>query len=109
MHGIRNSVFNQYLDCTDCMGTTRVSDVFDIAFGSWPQQMWIAYRCPTCATVNHIAVRPNTVTEGYIDGAPEPCLVPTRTIGVPSMRVTATNNGIQIRALNLSWNILASA
>ena len=105
MQEIPKSVLNQYLDC---MGTTLVSDAFDIASRSWPQQMWIAYHCPTCGTVNHFALRPNTITQGYLDGAPGPCLVPTRTIDIPKLSVAATRDGIEIKTLNLSWNIPAS-
>ncbi len=108
MSEIPNSVLNQYLDCTDCMGTTKVSEAYDIAFKSWPQQMWIAYRCPTCETVNHIALKSNTITQGYIDGAPGPCHIPTRNIDIPKLSVAATTDGIRIKTLNVSWNIPAS-
>ncbi|EMI24360.1 hypothetical protein [Rhodopirellula europaea] len=103
------SVLNQYLDCTDCMGTTLLSDAFDIAFQSWPQQMWIAYRCPTCETVNHLGLNRDLVTQGYLDGAPGPCLVPTRQIHVEQLSVTAKSGGLTIKTLNLSWSIPASS
>ena len=90
------------------MGTTLASDALDIAFKSWPQQMWIAYHCPTCDTVNHIALKSNAITQGYIDGAPGPCHIPTRTIDIPNLSVVANADGIRIKTLNLSWNIPAS-
>ena len=106
---IPHSVLNQYLDCTDCMGTTLVSHAFDIAFKSWPEQMWIAYRCPACDTVNHIALKSNTITQGYIDGAPAPCHVSTRIIDIPRLAVSGKRDGSHIKTLNLSWNIPASS
>ena len=108
MSQIPNSVLNQYLDCTDCMGSTLVSDALDIAFKSWPQQMWIAYRCPTCNTVNHIALKSNSITQGYLDGAPGPCHIPTRTIDIPKLMVASKSDRILIKTLNLSWNIPAT-
>ena len=105
MSEIPNSVLNQYLDCTRCMGTTLVSEAFDIAFQSWPQQMWIAYRCPTCENVVHIALKQDEVTQGYIDGAPGPCHIPTRTIDIPNLSVSAKPDGIRIKTLNLAWHI----
>ena len=106
---IPNSVLNQYLDCMDCMGTTLVSEAFDIAFKSWPQQMWIAYHCPTCDAVNHIALKSSAITQGYIDGAPGLCHIPTRVIDIPKLSITATPDGIRIKTLNLSWDIPASS
>jgi len=106
---IPNSVLNQYLDCTHCMETTLVSDAFDLAFKSWPQHMWIAYHCPTCDAVNHIALKSNTIAQGYLDGAPSPCHISTRMIDIPKLSVAGKRDGIQINALNLSWNIPASA
>jgi hypothetical protein len=91
------------------MGTTLVSDAFEIAFQSWPQQIWIAYRCPTCETVNHLALKRDVITQGYIDGAPGPCHIPTRTIHIPNLLVVAKTEGIQIKTLNLSWKISATA
>lgn len=106
---IPNSVLNQYLDCSDCVGTLRVSDAFGIAFSFWPQQMWIAYRCPTCDTVNHIALKSNSITQGYLNGAPDLLLIPTRTIHIPNLSLRSTNDGIQIKTLNLSLSIPASS
>ena len=103
-----NSVLNQYLDCTDCMGNTLLSDAFDIAFQSWPQQMWIAYRCPTCDAVNHLGLQRDSVTQGYIDGGPAPCLIPTRQLPIPKLSVTGKPGGIAMKNLNLSWHISAS-
>jgi len=103
------SVLNQYLDCTDCMGTTLLSDAFDIAFKSWPQQMWIAYRCPTCDTVNHLGLQRDSVAQGYLDGAPGPSLVPTRQLLVDELSVAAKPDGITVKNLNLSWHIPASS
>ena len=100
-----NSVLNQYLDCTDCMGNTLLSDAFDIAFQSWPQQMWVAYKCQTCDTVNHLGLHRDTVTQGYLDGAPSPCLIPTRQLSIEKLSVAAKSDGITIKNLNLSWHI----
>ena len=108
MTEIPKSVLNQYLDCTDCTGTTLVSDAFDMAFKSWPQQMWIGYRCPACDAVNHLSLASNTVVQGYIDGAPGLCHHPTRTIQIPKLSVTATTDAIRIKTLNLTWSISAS-
>ncbi|MEM6472672.1 MAG: hypothetical protein AAF802_24135 [Planctomycetota bacterium] len=103
------SVLNQYLDCTDCMGTTLLSDAFDLAFKSWPQQMWIAYRCPACDAVNDLRVNSDMVTQGYLDGFLGPCLIPTRQLHVEQLSVAAKPDGIAIKTLNLSWDIPASS
>lgn len=109
MTDIPNSVLNQYLGCTDCMGTILVSEAFKIASMSWPKNMWIAYHCPNCDNVNHLALKSNTITEGYISGDLDPCLVPLRTIDIPNLSVVAKRESICIKTLNLSWNIPASS
>ncbi len=105
MSKIPNSILNQYLDCSDCMGTMLVADAFDTAFQSWPQQMWIAYRCSTCETVNYLALGQNTLTQGYIDDIPGPHHVPRRTIVIRKLSVAADKNSVRIKTLNQSWNI----
>ena len=79
------SVIDQYVGCNECMAEFAIQDVLDIAFRSWPQKSWIAFRCPNCGSTNHLQLTRDTVTEGYLDGAPAPCFIPKRTVHVPSV------------------------
>ncbi len=70
-----------------------------------PQKMWIAYHCPTCNGVNHIAL---DRTELHRDiRLPGPSHVPTRTLKYLNYRCS-DSDGIRFKTLNLSWNIPAS-
>ena len=70
--------------------------------------MWIAYRCPTCDTLNHLALEENVITQGYVDGGPGPCHIPTRHIDIANLSVDGNPDGIRIKTLNLSWDIPAT-
>src|SRR4029450_11551187 len=97
------SVLDQYVGCNECMAEITVQHAFDTADASWPNQSWISFTCETCGCSNPLLVRDDAITEGYLDGAPGPCLVPTRQISIPGLIVRCDNNGILLKNLNLSW------
>jgi hypothetical protein len=102
------SVLDRYVGCNHCTGECSVQDAFDVAFKSWPQQSWIAFRCPTCKQANHLRVEEGIVTEGYLDGAPAPCFIIKRAVRIPGLAVSLHSDGITIRNLNLKWWIPSS-
>ena len=89
------------------MAEITVQHAFDTADASWPDQSWIAFTCETCGCSNPLLVRDNSITEGYLDGAPGPCLVPKRHISIPGLNVLWDKNGVRLQNLNLSWIILS--
>ena len=101
------SVLDQYVGCNECTAEITVQQAFDDAVKSWPQQTWIAFRCGNCGATNHLQLANDTVTEGYLDGAPGPCFIAKRTVNVDQMIVTPHAKGIRIRNLNLSWDVPA--
>jgi len=96
-------VDEEYVNCGGCETQTTVREAFDAAYRSWPTQLWIAYRCPACGTTNHLEVRTNRIIEGYLDGAPAPCLIAARDIRISDMSVKRMNAGVVIKNLNLGW------
>ena len=87
--GIRQSmpsVLDQYVGCNECMAEISVQHAFEIAYASWPNQSWIAFRCETCGCSNPLLVCNDSLTEGYLSGAPAPYLIPKRRVSVPGLR-----------------------
>ena len=84
-------------------------DALDACFASWPQQYWAAFRCPQCKGVNHLEVRDGLLVEGYLDGFPGPSLVVKRRLQLDDFHVRAHELGIEIRSLNLRWEIPAKS
>jgi hypothetical protein len=99
------NVLDQYVGCGECMHEQTVRDALDACFASWPQQSWVAFRCPECGGVNHLEVREGSVIEGYLDGAPGPSLVVKRRVPLDDFYVRARGDAIEIRNLNLRWVI----
>jgi hypothetical protein len=97
------NVLDQYVGCNDCQNEMPVKEAFDLAFRSWPQQGWIAFKCPTCGGWNHLSVADATVLEGYLDGTPGPCFVQKRRVFAGDLRVKIQSDGIELQALNLRW------
>jgi hypothetical protein len=97
------SVLDQYVGCNECMAEISVQQAFDIAYASWPEQSWIIFRCETCGASNPLLVQNDLVTEGYLYGAPDPCLVPKRYIRIPGLDARCDSMGIRIKNLNLAW------
>ena len=101
------SVLDQYVGCNECAAEITVQQAFDDANVSWPQKSWIAFQCRNCGATNHLQLANDTVTEGYLDGAPGPCFIARRTVGVAQMRVKTHHSGVSIQNLDLSWNVPA--
>ena len=104
---IMPSVLDQFVGCNECMAEITVQRAFDSAESSWPNQSWIAFSCKTCDCSNPLLVSTDSVTEGYLDGAPGPCLVVKRRIAIPGLHVHCSVMGIRIANLNLEWIIPA--
>jgi hypothetical protein len=81
----------------------------DACYASWPQQSWLAIRCPGCAGVNHLEVREGCVSEGYLDGAPGLSFVIKRRVIVDDFHITAGIDSIEIRSISHHWVIPAMA
>lgn len=103
------NVLDQYVGCNGCQNEMPVKEAFDLASKAWPQQGWIAFKCPVCKEWNHLAVADATVLEGYLDGAPGPCFLQKRRINAGDLRVKIQASGIELRALNLRWLIPSSS
>jgi hypothetical protein len=99
------SVLDQYVGCNECTAEFSVQDAFDAAFKSWPQQSWIAFHCSVCGTTNHLHVERDTVTEGYLDGAPAPCFIVKRIVHIARLYVSVQTATITMKNLNLKWVI----
>ena len=105
IHVAMHSVLDQYVGCNECMAEVTVQHAFDRADASWPNQSWITFTCETCGCSNPLLVRDGSITEGYLDGAPAPCLIPKRHISIPGLIAQCDNGGVRLRNLNLSWLI----
>jgi hypothetical protein len=97
------SVHDQYVGCNECMAELTVRHAFENAYASWPNKSWIAFYCETCGCSNPLLVHNDGVTEGYLDGAPAPCLVPKRHVSLPGLTVRVDADGLRINTLTLSW------
>jgi hypothetical protein len=89
------------------MHEQTVRDALDGCFRSWPQQYWVAFHCPACGNINHLEVHDGSLTEGYLDGIPGPSLVVTRRLRLDDFHVRAMAEAINIRSLNLQWEVPA--
>ncbi len=101
------SVLDQYVGCNFCTAEVTLQQAFDAATDSWPNQSWIMFRCSTCENSNHLQLRNDAVSEGYLDGAPGPCFIVKRVVSVPKLSVKCAETGITIKNLNLTWSVPA--
>ncbi|MCX5658690.1 MAG: hypothetical protein NTW19_03085 [Planctomycetota bacterium] len=84
-----------------------VRDALDACFASWPQQSWIAFRCPKCSAVNHLKVWDGSLAEGDLDGVPGPAFIIKRRLRLDDFHVRARERDIELRSLDLQWTIPA--
>jgi hypothetical protein len=102
-------ISDQYLGCSECAHKQTVRDALDGCFASWPQHYWIAFRCPNCGSTNHLEVREGSIAEGCLDGVPGPSMRFTRRLRLEDFHVRTSADSIDIRSLNLHWEIATTA
>ena len=99
------SVLSEYLGCTGCTAEYTVQTALDVCFRVWPQQHWLAFKCPECNETNHIEVIDGLVRQGYLDGAPGPCFVLTRSVPLDKFKAKWSDEGVVIKNVGLTWTI----
>ena len=99
------SVMSEYLMCNHCTDEITVKAALDSAICCWLNQMWFIYRCTVCNQTNHVAIASGEVQEGYLDGAPGPCFITKRRVRLEDFKASASDDGIRVKTLNLSWDI----
>jgi hypothetical protein len=99
------SVMSEYVMRNHCTTGISIKNALDDAICCWPNQMWFLYRCSACDTTNHIAICNGEVQEGYLDGAPGPGFMTKRRIPLDRFKASATDDGMRVKTLNLSWEI----
>jgi hypothetical protein len=99
------AITGQYVSCLECTHEPTIKTALDLAFKSWPNQSWIAFRCPICEEVNHLHIGNGFVAEGYLDGFPSPSFIQRKIIPIDDFRVGPKSNMLRIASLNLKWEV----
>jgi hypothetical protein len=93
--------------CRACSRSIPIAQALDRCFVSWPHHSWVAFRCPDCEAVNHLALRAGVIEEGSLDGGPGPCFIEHRLHAVRTLQVVPDRNGLAVTMQDRKWYIPA--
>ena len=83
------------LQCDKCDSSLTVETVLENCSGSWPEQRWLAFVCPSCNLSMKAHVNSGRMAIGDIDGAPGPSFVESSSIDSQKLKVQKTARGLK--------------
>ncbi|WP_395749446.1 hypothetical protein [Prosthecobacter sp.] len=95
------------LACPHCHKTSTLEEVLEGSRLSWPAQRWLYFYCPACEQPSHVEISESRVRIGTLDGVPGPCFIPDTTMAVQDLRVTSSEQGIELRYAGRVWFVQA--